>query len=103
MKIIRGFLILILSLLSVAAWAEALNINTATADQLAATMTGVGKAKAEAIIKDRETHGLFKSVDDLDRVKGIGKSTVDKNRDKLAVGGELAPVKPAAAQPEQKH
>lgn len=92
----RCFVVLALSLLPLWAWAEVLDINTATADQFAATIVGVGKAKAEAIVKDREAHGRFKSVDDLDRVKGIGKATIDKNRDKLTVGGESAPAKPAA-------
>lgn len=99
----RYLAILFLSLLPLWAWAEALNINTATAEQFAATMVGVGKAKAEAIVKNREAHGLFKSVDDLDRVRGIGKSTIDKNRDKLTAGGEPAPAKPAVAPPEPKH
>jgi competence protein ComEA len=61
-----------------------LDINTATAEQFAQVMTGVGNVKAEAIVKDRETHGKFASVDDLDRVKGIGKATIEKNRAKLS-------------------
>jgi competence protein ComEA len=60
-----------------------LDINTATAEQFAKVMVGVGKAKAEAIVKDREANGKFTSVDDLDRVKGIGKATIEKNRAKL--------------------
>lgn len=43
----------------------------------------MGKAKAAAIVKDREANGKFTSVDDLDRVKGIGKATIEKNRAKL--------------------
>lgn len=66
-----------------AAAEKSLDINTATAEQFAKVMTGVGKAKAEAIVKDREAKGKFNSVDDLDRVKGIGKATIDKNRAKL--------------------
>lgn len=63
--------------------AELLDINTASAEQFANVMVGVGKAKAEAIVTDREANGKFASVDDLDRVKGIGKATIDKNRAKL--------------------
>jgi len=66
-----------------AAAEKSLDINTASADQFAEVMVGVGKAKAEAIVKDRETNGKFNSVDDLDRVKGIGKATIEKNRPKL--------------------
>lgn len=66
-----------------AAAEELLDVNTANAEQLAKVMVGVGKTKAEAIVKDRETNGKFASVDDLDRVKGIGKATIEKNRAKL--------------------
>jgi competence protein ComEA len=60
-----------------------LDINTASSEQFAQVMVGVGKAKAETIVKDRETNGKFASVDDLDRVRGIGKATIEKNRAKL--------------------
>ena len=78
-------LLVSLSLLlgSMVAGAEPLDINTATVDQFDQVMVGVGKSKAEAIVKDRDTNGTFKSVDDLTRVKGIGTATVQKNRDKL--------------------
>ena len=62
----------------------AVNINTATEAELA-SLNGVGEAKAAAIVKYRETEGLFKSVDDLANVKGIGQATVDKNRADLTV------------------
>lgn len=99
----RCFVVLVLSLLPLWAWAEPLDINAATADELAATIDGVGKAKAAAIIKDREANGSFKSVDDLARVKGIGKATIEKNKTKLTVKGEaVAPVS-AKAPAETKH
>ncbi len=75
--------------------AEPVDINTATAEQLSAAMKSVGKAKAEAIVKDREKNGPFKSVDDLARVKGIKAATINKNRDKLTVGGAPVPAAPA--------
>ncbi|MDD2768749.1 MAG: helix-hairpin-helix domain-containing protein [Methylococcus sp.] len=94
------FAVLLLTLFSVLAWAEPLDINTATADEIAAAMAGVGKAKAEAIVKDREVNGKFKSVDDLKRVKGIKEGILSKNRDKITVKGEAAaPAAPAAAAP----
>ncbi len=74
--------------------AELVDINTATAEQLAAAMKDVGKAKAEAIVKDREKNGPFKSIDDLARVKGIKAATINKNRDRVTVGASAAP--PAA-------
>lgn len=80
----RFFYLLIL--LPLWAWAlEPLDINTATADQILQATTGIGKIKAEAIVKDRETRGPFKSIDDLARVFGIGQKTIEKNREALTV------------------
>jgi competence protein ComEA len=84
MKHTNRFLLICLFLFFVCtAWAEPLDINTATAEQIAQVMTGVGVAKAETIVKDRDANGKFKSIDDLNRVKGIGAATIDKNRDKI--------------------
>ena len=62
-----------------AAWSAAININTATAEQLTA-LKGVGFKKAEAIVSFRDSHGKFQNVDELARVKGIGSKTVEKNK-----------------------
>jgi competence protein ComEA len=67
----------------------AVNINTATQSELEA-VKGVGPAKAKAIIQYRETNGNFKHVDELDKVKGFGKASVDKLKDALSVGPEQA-------------
>lgn len=72
-------------LISGAALADALNLNTAGAEEIAEVMTGIGKVKADAIVKDREANGKFKSIEDLTRVKGIGPATIEKNRDKIKV------------------
>lgn len=53
------------------------NINTATAAELM-ELPGVGAKKAEAILNYRNQHGLFKRVNDLDRVKGIGAKMLAK-------------------------
>ena len=76
---------LVLSLVSVAAFAAPVNINTATAEEIAEAMVGVGTSKAEAIVTFRKENGPFKSIDDLVLVKGIGEKTVEKNRANLAV------------------
>lgn len=59
------------------------NINKAGIDALSKTLTGVGKSKAGAIITYREQYGDFKSVDQLLEVKGIGKSTLERNRKRI--------------------
>ena len=51
-----------------------ININEASVNELAG-LSGIGKTKAEAIIAYRSEHGKFESVDDIKKVKGIGKKT----------------------------
>lgn len=76
---------LILTALMLAAVPSALlagpvNINTADATTLAAELTGVGPALAEAIVRDREENGRFGSAEALMRVRGIGERVVEMNR-----------------------
>lgn len=71
----------------------AVDINTATQSELEA-VKGLGPAKAKAIIAYRSQHGAFRSVEDLDKVKGFGKATVDKLRDELSVTAEKPKTKP---------
>ncbi|MCU1467966.1 MAG: hypothetical protein JWM72_3894 [Actinomycetia bacterium] len=69
---------------SVPAAGAPLNLNAATAEQLD-TLPGVGPATAAAIIKDREAHGPFRSVNDLGRVRGIGDAKLEQLRDLVTV------------------
>ncbi|MDR2838591.1 MAG: helix-hairpin-helix domain-containing protein [Azonexus sp.] len=70
----------------------AVNINTATVDELDA-VKGIGPSKAKAIVEYREKHGKFKSVDDLKGVKGFGDKSVAKLRGELSVSDEAAATK----------
>ena len=65
----------------------AVNINTATQSELEA-VRGLGPAKAKAIIAYRDANGAFKSLDELDKVKGFGRSSIEKLKDELAVEPE---------------
>src|SRR5438067_4795686 len=76
---------LVLSLVSALAFAV-VNVNTANQPELE-SLNGIGPVKAKAIIEDRAKNGPFKSVDDLDRVKGIGKATIEKLRSDVSVSG----------------
>ncbi len=61
-----------------------LSINTASAKELA-TLKGIGLKKAQAIVNYRETNGNYLSIDDLLKVKGIGKKVLLENKDKLSI------------------
>ncbi|MCB2288746.1 helix-hairpin-helix domain-containing protein [Clostridium sp. CS001] len=60
------------------------NINMASKEELK-TLTGIGDAKADAIIKYREENGGFKSVEELTKVDGIGEKTLSKFMDKVDI------------------
>lgn len=62
----------------------AVNINTATATELA-SLTGIGESKAAAIIRYRKQNGAFANADDLSNVKGIGARTIAENADRISL------------------
>jgi len=83
--ITKTILAIIFVMITGVANAGPVNINTATAESLAVNIKGVGKKKAEAIIAYREANGPFKAVDELVKVKGIGKKLLQKNRENLLI------------------
>jgi len=89
---IRLLLALVIALAAPLANA-ALDLNTAIKDELVA-LSGIGPAKAQAILDYRTQHGGFKSVDELKDVKGIGARRFEKLKPELTVAP--APVKTAA-------
>lgn len=68
-----------------AAAGAVVNINTATAAELS-LLPGVGPSKAEAIVKYRAANP-FKQVDQIMRVKGIGKKSFQSMKPYLTVEG----------------
>lgn len=62
---------------------QAVNLNTATAEQLAMGLTGVGLKRAEAIIELRTKLGGFTDVNQLLQVKGIGPRMLELNRERM--------------------
>lgn len=68
-----------------AAIAATVNINTATAAELAQALTGVGVKRAEQIVALREQIGKFTAVEQLLEVKGIGPRFLEKNASKLTL------------------
>lgn len=95
MKRVKGTLATLLSgtLLALSALAgQPVDINSASAEALSESLDGVGLSKAKAIVAYREANGPFRHADELVNVKGIGLSTVDRNRDfiRLEGGKQLA-------------
>ncbi len=60
------------------------NINTADASALK-SLSGIGDAKAQAILAYREEHGSFSSIEEIMQVPGIKESTFSAIKDKIAV------------------
>lgn len=61
-----------------------ININTASVSELM-KLTGIGKSKAENIIKYREKNGYFKAPSDITKVSGIGKNTYEKFKELITI------------------
>ena len=76
---------------AISVWAaEPVNVNTASAEQIAENLKGIGLSKAQAIVAYREANGAFLDVDELVNVKGIGIRTVDQNRGLILVSDSEA-------------
>jgi competence protein ComEA len=60
------------------------NLNKASETELQ-TLTGVGPAKATAIIEYREQNGGFKKEEELMEISGIGEKTFEKLKDQITV------------------
>ncbi|OUS15977.1 hypothetical protein A9Q88_09565 [Gammaproteobacteria bacterium 50_400_T64] len=65
--------------------AISVNINKANAEELAVALFNIGESKAEAIVKYRKEHGAFTSKEQLLNIKGIGESTLEKNKDLITL------------------
>jgi competence protein ComEA len=61
-----------------------LDINEATWVEFA-QLNGIGETLAVRIVEDREAHGPFGSIDELQRVKGIGPKTIERLKEYLRV------------------
>lgn len=77
--------VLFLGLSPLVSLAAPVNINTADAKTIDTALVGVGPKTAKAIVDYRAKHGPFKSVEDLEKVKGIGPKLIEKNRANLLV------------------
>ena len=83
----RLLLALVLWFAATGAALAVVNINTATKEELT-TLKGVGDKRAQEIIDYRKKNGNFKSVDDLQKVPGIGPGLMKQIRSDVTVTGE---------------
>lgn len=60
------------------------NINTATKEQLM-TLPGIGEAKANLMIADRDSNGKFRGIEDIKRIEGIKDGVFLKIKDLIKI------------------
>ncbi len=60
------------------------NINTATLEELL-TLSGIGEAKARAIIEYRQTNGNFNTIEDIIKVSGISETIFSKIKNYITI------------------
>lgn len=61
---------------------DKVSLNNASKEELM-TLNGIGESKANAIIEYRNTNGLFKNIEEITNVKGIGNALYEKIKDQL--------------------
>ena len=64
---------------------QLININTASAKELTKGLKGIGMKKAQAVVSYRKKNGEFKSVEDLLKVKGVGKNILENNIGRISI------------------
>jgi len=62
-----------------------ININTASKEQLM-NLPGIGEAKAESILRYRESSGGFRTIEDIMQVEGIKEGLFYKMQEQICVG-----------------
>ena len=99
----KKMLVFLLVLFSGSVWATPLDINKADAEAISSALSNIGPKKAEAIVQYRKEHGDFKSIKDLENVKGIGSTTASQLEkdlvfvDSVVATAEKKPEKQEAA------
>lgn len=61
-----------------------IDLDHANAAQLSA-VPGLGRSLAERIVQDREANGMFRDLEDVQRVSGVGAATVERLRPFVSV------------------
>ena len=97
MENMKKLYLMLIALLAFSGFANAgVEVNKATQSDLEA-ISGLGPVKAKAIIDYRAKNGAFRTVEDLDRVKGIGESTLARIANDITIDGKAVKVSPRGA------
>jgi len=63
---------------------DVINLNTATAAQIAA-LPGIGAKTADLVVQYRQKNGPFKKVEEIMNVRGVGEKSFLRIKDRLTV------------------
>ena len=85
MKLKSLFFAVLLSFITFSASAEIVNLNKANASALQHYLKGIGEKKAKKIVEYRQQHKKFKSIDEIQEVKGIGEKLYKKIKSSLSL------------------
>ncbi|MEL6300591.1 MAG: helix-hairpin-helix domain-containing protein [Pseudomonadota bacterium] len=85
MQKLRLIIAAVLVFCSSVAFAEPVNVNSASAELIAENLEGVGITKARAIVAYRNANGPFATPEALAEVTGIGPRTIEANRHNIVV------------------
>lgn len=97
----KKLLFILVSLLVLCGPSFAVDLNKATQAELEA-LKGIGEVKAKAIVDYRTKNGPFKSADDLDKVKGVGKGIIAKIIGDVTIDGRPLGMPTASDKPVEK-
>ena len=73
----------------VAASTEVINLNNATATQIA-SLPGIGLKTAELVVEYRQKNGPFKKIEEIMNVRGVGEKSFLRIKDRLTVAASKA-------------
>ena len=79
-SLLLGLMLLAVSMLGLA---RSVDLNTASAAEIAKHLYGIGLAKAQKTIEYRQQFGLIATPEELLVIKGIGEKTLEKNRSRM--------------------
>ena len=73
--------------ISVAASTDVINLNSATAAQIA-SLPGIGLKTAELVVQYRQKNGPFKKIEEIMNVRGVGEKSFLRIKDRLTVAAK---------------